>query len=228
MWAGIGRVTFPTFSLLKNDTEKLVISFRKAIVLVAFVLFPTMFILAACSHNLVLFLYTAKWIKCAIYFKIFCFIGAFLVMDNLTNNVVAGSGRSGFSLFMNVFQKSLLLLSVFFSFRFGIVWMAIAYGITMIICFVVDFTIYCKIFKRPTYKEFSILFPYLFFGAASYFICILVGKAHLQILLQLFAQLFAGTSIYLFFNMTSKTKGFNEFIALTKPVMVRIIGDRRK
>ncbi len=221
VWAALGRVAFPSFSLLRGDMSKFTASFDAMLELTAFLMIPAMLIMAACSENLVLFLYTEKWTGCAVYLKIFCFSGAFIIMDRLACNAVSGSGKSGHFLGITILQKTLLLASIAVSFRFGIFRMTVAYSVATLLCFIIDYVIYCALFSQSAVKGLLRLTPYAVFGVASYFTCMIAGVLRLPLPVLLALQTTSGAFVYLVFNFLANTRGISETSDLLRPMIGR-------
>ena len=229
IWATVGRVSFPAFSFLKNDRSKALYSFRKAFCLLSFSTIPMMLIAAACSRNLIVILYSEKWLSSVVYFKILCFSGAFVLLDNLINNAVAaGAGRSGIYLLMNVLQKCLLILSIVISFQYGIIFMTIAFSITMIICFLVDYILFCKVFAVRILSEISSIAPYVIFGIAAFSASSLIGHYIIVSAVGvLVLQCACGILTYAVLNAAFHTKGWIEARELLWPKVLSAIKYRK-
>ena len=71
----IGRVTFPVFSTIQDNPERLKNGLKKTLRVTALVNFPMMIGLALIAHPLVFVLLTEKWAECIPYLHYFAFRG---------------------------------------------------------------------------------------------------------------------------------------------------------
>ena len=218
MWSAIGRVSFPAFSMLKDDREKLNRSFNRAMCIIAFVGVPMMFILAASAQNIVRLFYSAKWLNCSIYLELFSFAGPFTLLDYLINNAIAGTGKSSYYLYVNLLEKTLIVIAAISTVKFGIVSMAAAYTITIIVSFIINYSIYCKLAQMSMAKQLVNLLPYVIFGLVIFVINKGICLFSLNYLLEMALQVAVGFMVYLLLNKLLGTTGYLETKQLIKPL----------
>lgn len=117
------KVTFPLFSTIQDDKEKLIGVYRKYICVTSMIIFFLMSFLAASAKPLILFLLTAKWAKAIIILQISCFAMMFDHICQINLNLLQVTGRSDLFLKLEIIKKSI---------SFAILLAAIPMGVTAI------------------------------------------------------------------------------------------------
>jgi teichuronic acid exporter len=125
----IGNVTFPVFSSLQNDIEKLKNGVKKIHSLITLVNFPLMIGLAVIARPLVLSILTEKWEDCITYFQLFCLSGLVSPLTGVNINVIIALGRSDIYLRLEIIKKVLIILSITITWSIGL--FAMICGITL-------------------------------------------------------------------------------------------------
>lgn len=80
----LSSVLLPTFSKQQDNINELKESSRKAISLIAFIIFPVLVLVAMFSDELVQFVLTEKWLPCVPFLSLYCFLrmpGCIVVID---------------------------------------------------------------------------------------------------------------------------------------------------
>lgn len=105
----ISNVLLPTFSSYQEEKIKLKEVTRKIILLSTYLMFPFMFGIAVCAENLIVLLFTDKWIKAVPFLRIACIYYAFNPLRQLCMNVNYSLGKFKRN---NVIEFSRLILNV--------------------------------------------------------------------------------------------------------------------
>lgn len=101
----IQNVSFPVLSKLQDDDAKLVEGYRRMINTTAFVVFPSMMLLAALARPLVIALITPKWLPCVILLQILCFSKMWYPIHAMNLNLLLVKGRTDLFLKLEVIKK---------------------------------------------------------------------------------------------------------------------------
>ncbi len=121
----VGRVTFPVFSTIQDDPERLKRGMKKALTFLVFLNFPMMIGLLVISRPLILVLLTPKWEEAVIFLQLLS-LGGLLFPINLINlNVIQALGRSDLNLRIEIIKKVLTVLNIAITWRWGIAAMII-------------------------------------------------------------------------------------------------------
>ncbi len=122
----LSQVSFPVLSSLQNDNKKLISAFKKLIGMSAYIMFPTMLILAIIAVPLIRLLLTDKWLFSAPILQLLCIARVITPVSTLNMNMLNVIGRSDLFLKMDIIKIPILLLALFVAVPYGVI--AIAFG----------------------------------------------------------------------------------------------------
>lgn len=133
------RNSLPIMAQVQDDKERLVHVYREFIILVSFLSFPAIFLLAVLAKPFVLFFLTEKWIDSVIFVQMFCVVCITYATNAVNLNLIQVYGRSDITLKAEVIKKSIGLIVVFSLLPFGIIPLAVgscamyllAYGVNL-------------------------------------------------------------------------------------------------
>lgn len=129
----VGRVTFPVFSTIQNDSVRLKRGMKKALNLLVLVNFPMMIGLAVIARPLIILLMTDKWAESIPYFQLLCLLGLLYPLHVINLNLLQALGKSKLFLRLEVIKKVLIVINIAVTWRWGIC--AMIYGmIVLSIC----------------------------------------------------------------------------------------------
>jgi O-antigen/teichoic acid export membrane protein len=213
----LSRVMFPAMSAIQDDVVRLKQAYRKTISFSVFVNFPLMIGCIVAARPIILILFTEKWEMSIPYFQILCLIGLLYPLHLLNLNILKVKGRSELFLRLEVIKKILTVISIFITYRWGI--MALLYGsfVTSILAYGLNSYYSVRLIDYSTKEQLRDVMPYLFIsiimGAAMIFI---EGFVNINLWLQLGSQFVVGSGIYLGANYLFKTSSFLEIINILK------------
>lgn len=116
----VTKVTFPLFSSIQNEEERLKIVYKKIMQMVVFLVAPALMLLAALAEPLFRFLFTEKWLPAVPYFQILCFTGILLPIHGYNLQILVVKGRSDLFLKLEIYKKIGIALVILISFQYGI------------------------------------------------------------------------------------------------------------
>lgn len=135
--------TFPEFSRLSDDREKMVDFFFKSLSNALFINMLAMGLLAVNAENLVLWLLTEKWEASIPYIQWLSLASLFLPVLALSRNFILAMGNSKIQLRVILINKLLLIAVAFFSIQYGI--MGLIYGqVFVAVVFVATYFLYIR------------------------------------------------------------------------------------
>jgi teichuronic acid exporter len=126
----VGRVTFPVFSTIQDDPARLKRGLKSALTVLVMVNFPIMIGLAAIAHPLVVVLLTEKWAACIPYLQLLCVVGMIYPLHLINLNLLQAMGRSDLFLRLEIIKKTLVIINIAVTWRWGI--SAMIYGMLLL------------------------------------------------------------------------------------------------
>jgi O-antigen/teichoic acid export membrane protein len=155
----LGRVTFPLFSKIQDDPPRMKRGMRKALLLSTLMVFPGMALLAVISEPLIVTLIGEKWLPAACYLKWLCLPGAMISLHAMNVNILLSIGKSDLILRLEVLKKSLIVINILVTYRYGIQEMIYGMVVTSIIGLWIN-TFYTKKFiDYSLYQQLKDLIP---------------------------------------------------------------------
>lgn len=193
----VGRVTFPVFSAIQDDRERLKSGMKKALTSLALLNFPMMVGISLIARPLIIVLFTEKWIESIPYLRLLCFLGFLYPMHLINLNVLQALGRSDLFFRLEIIKKILIVINIAVTWRWGI--SAMIYG--MIVNTIVSYYLnayYNKILINYSIREQLFdLFPYLVVTIIMGLGVYIVGlPPYPNQLILLLVQIFTGAIIY--------------------------------
>ncbi len=93
----VSRTFFPIFSKMQDDQKKVEHLYGRVNELICFTIIPTFALLYLVSEDLIVALFTSKWVEMVPYFKLFCLAGFLWPINAMKINVVNALGFSKYT-----------------------------------------------------------------------------------------------------------------------------------
>lgn len=116
----VNQVSFPVFSQLQNEKERLKIGMRKSMCSISFLNFPLMVLMILIAKPLLILLFTDKWAGAIPYLQILCVWGMFVVINTGNLNLFRALGKSNIFFRVQLMKQISGLLIIYIGFQFGI------------------------------------------------------------------------------------------------------------
>jgi O-antigen/teichoic acid export membrane protein len=117
--SSIGRVTYPVFSSIQNDKNRLRDGVRKTLSMMAILTFPLMIGLMVVAKPLVIILIGDRWLPSVPYLQLLCIVGLLYPLHAINLNVLKAQGRSDLFLKLEVIKKFNALIAILVTYRWG-------------------------------------------------------------------------------------------------------------
>ncbi len=122
----IQAVSFPVFTKVQNDDEKLRELFGKQIRVISFLMSFIIGMMVLTANSFVVIVLTEKWIGMVPYFQLLLLLGWVLPFHTLHASLLNAKGKSGVSLKLEVVKKILAIAGLFIVFKLGVIAIIIA------------------------------------------------------------------------------------------------------
>ena len=190
--------TYTLLVKIQDDNERFRRVFREIASKISIVTFPFMFVLISVAFPLIIVLYSNIWEKTVPYFQLLTISALFAPLYGLNMNALNARGKSKITFRIEIIKKSLILLSVFICFHWGIMAMLtgyvvacfVAYGVSM---FFIKYNLNHYI-KHQIVDFLGCFGIGMIIAAVNFGISFLIENIHLLLI----TQLVASGIIYLF------------------------------
>ncbi|TNF43076.1 MAG: lipopolysaccharide biosynthesis protein, partial [Bacteroidetes bacterium] len=131
------RVAFPVFSAIQDENERLKNAVRKTLRTMVFFNFPMLLGLVAVADPLIEVFLTEKWLPASGYFKLLCLVGLFYSFQVLNGEILKTKGRLDWVLNLEIISKSVMIISILITWRWGITAIILGQMFTAFISFLI-------------------------------------------------------------------------------------------
>ena len=157
----LNRVVFPLFSKVQDDAVTLKKIFKNIMQIFFYVLAPTTALMILLSKEIVLVLFTDKWLQIIPIFQILCFVGLLYPLHLYNLMILQVKGKSALFLKLELIKKIIIIVSLFISVKFGFIGVLIGSVMASIITLPINIyyageLINYKIFQQL--KDLSLIF----------------------------------------------------------------------
>jgi teichuronic acid exporter len=161
MYSMVGRVTFPIFSMLQDDSARLKRGLRRALTTLVLINFPMMIGLSLTARPLMLILLTDKWAPCIPYLQLLCIEGMLYPLHAINVGVLPAKGRSDLFFRLEVIKKILITIGIIASCSWGITSLIIGQIVVSFICYFVNSYYTAQLVDYPVLEQAKDVLPYL-------------------------------------------------------------------
>ena len=190
----IENVMQPVFS--KTDEEKRQKVFFKLMQATCFIAFPCMFGFGFISQEFITITITEKWLESAQIMTVLCIWGAFYPIGKLYQKQLLSLSKSGTVMICTIINCCCQMLTVFFTFKYGILTMAFFYVLVNILnIFVLHFCLN-KIYSIKIVNVFFNIAPFLVSISIAIFFAWLLSCFFTNIYAKLFAKILLTSTFY--------------------------------
>jgi len=203
----INAVTFPVLSRFQDDYSILVQKLKRSLQVSIYFVWPAMIGLAVVSRPLIILLLTEKWLS-SVPFVILTSISCMFWPLSVFTHAINAVGESGLALKLNLLSKSIAILFMAVSYKFGIYYFV---GITIVSSFITtNITVYVtsKLLGFRLKDIFNDCIPTLLVSMGMGFCVYFISFIPIPIFVQLIMQIIIGMLFYVLVTWACKFKSF--------------------
>ena len=214
----VTRVTFPLFSAIQNEEERLKSVYVKIMQMVIFLVAPVLVIMAAIAEPLFRFLFTEKWLPAVPYFQILCFTAIMYPIHGYNLQILIVKGRSDLFLKLEVLKKVMIAVIILISLKYGIYGLLYGGLILSIVGFFVNTHFSGKYLNYTAWQQTKDLLPMIIIsmlvGSAVYGVDSYFAGNGLHDFIRLCVGGILGITLYIALTYTFRIKALSELILI--------------
>jgi O-antigen/teichoic acid export membrane protein len=208
----IEKVTYSALAPYQDEISTLKQAYRKTIRFSVFLHFPLMVSLIVLADPMIRFLLTDKWAQSIPYFQLLCVSGIFYPLQLLNLNILKVKGRSDLVLKLGIIQKLMVILAIFITFRYGIMFLIYGQIITSIFSFFIYSFYSGRMIMYSQINQLKDLLPFMVMAIIMGSSMFLFDFIYLpNPFFQLLIKPVIGVVIYCILNYLAKTTELIEF-----------------
>ncbi len=210
----VSRVTFPLYSSIYKDAERLRRVVRISIRSIMLVTSPLMFGLAVLAEPFIHFVFGEQWLPAAPIMQVLCFVGLFLPLHDVNVSVLKAQGHAQLNLRISLIKKATGVTLLVAGSFFGVMGVAWASVIQTIVALLINGFYTYKLLGYGTREQILDCAPALLLSALMAAFVTLAGY-WLEIggLQELLLLIIFGASFYGLINLVLGHDAFKEAVA---------------
>jgi len=218
----IGRVFFPSISIIQDNTEEVRLFYKKTINIVSFLVFGLLGFLLLCATDIFIFLFTVKWLPAVTYFKLLLLSGYVYPLSVIMIGVLSGRGKSGKFLKLEILKKALVIFAFIIGFAWGIV--EFLYGLALVnfLSLLLNMYFVQNEIRYPLKQQFQLVFGYSLIAAISSLMVLFITPWFSDVTILYIIQtglLFS--TIYILLNLILRTPGLSYLVMKFKEILIK-------
>ena len=213
----VQQVTFPVYSKIQNDKDKLYMGVKKSLCMMNFINFPLMILLIAIAEPLFLILFSEKWLPSVPYFQILCIAGLVNCMQSVNYQVVCAVGKSKKIFKWNIFKRLIGISLIFSGMYWGVEGILTGMVISFYVTYIVNSLVSKNITGYTTIQQIKDAIPTLIISIAAYLITLITNAIHINsLILIILTKVLIFISTYTLLMYSTKRPEFVEFTKIVK------------
>lgn len=134
--ASIQKVTYPALATMQADDARLKQGYKKIVVLMSMILFPSILFIALVAGQLFELLLPEKWMPAVPYFQLLCLASVLVPLHSVNLNILKVKGRSDLYFYLEIIKKTINSITLLATYRYGVYAILIGQILTSIINYV--------------------------------------------------------------------------------------------
>lgn len=208
----LNKVVFPLFAKVQDDKVALRAAYKKIMLIVLFIVTPIIVLMAILANQLVVFLFTEKWLPVVPIFRIICFSGILYPLHLYNLLILQVKGRSDLFLRLEIIKKIILVIIIIISIIYGFKALLFGYVIASVTALFINTHYAGSLIDYNMREQLLDIMPIFIIGAlmalAVYFInTIMAGYVNI---VRLMISSVAGIIIYTLLAFLFKFESIND------------------
>jgi teichuronic acid exporter len=216
IYGSIQNATFPIFSGIQDEHERLIKAYRKSIRFTSFLTFPMMIGAICVAPALFHLLFKAAWWPAIPFFQLLCMGGCFTILTAINNNFIKVSGRSSGILKIEIYKVIFTIIAIALLLHQGVLAMVAGLISVRLIVHLINM-IYTQRYTGYRFMaQLKDTLPYLFIALLMGAVVWILGYAINNQVLLLICQIITGVIVYFAIAYTAGSKILKESLELLK------------
>ena len=214
----ISKVTYPMLVILRDDSEKIAIIYRKLLRLTFFITAPLLLGLAAIAEPMFKLVLGESWVGAIPFFQILCLSAMLYPIHAFNLNVLKVYGRSDWFLKLELIKKVITVLGLFVGFQFGIFGIVWSSVFISLIALFINSTYSSRLINYNSQQQLLDIIPILLISIITFILIytIVFYMKNNNNILQVLISLFVGFLFYLGINYSFRKNPIHDLIKLIK------------
>ena len=214
--AMIRKVTYPALCSVQEKEAELVGAFRRVLKIIALLSWSGLFVLAAISEPMVLFLLGDKWAGCVPYLQLLCFSGLTYSVNVMNLNMLQVKGRSDYFLNVEIISKVICIAPLLIGIFVGIIEMLYCSIIVNLIMYIIGAWFCSRVIDYPVTRQIRDMITQILIPVLLIVFVFPVKFVGLGVFITLIIQLVLAAVLFFVFTKIFCKEEYNTLFALIK------------
>ncbi len=161
IYGSIQSATYPIFSSIQEDKERLLRAYRKTIRLTSFLTFPAMIGLVLVGNPFIRIALTDKWAHSIPFFQLLCVGGIFTILTAINTNFLKVSGRSDILLKLEVSKLVVTAIALVCTLHQSVWIMVAGQVVARLVIYLANIIMVHRHGNYPAWFQLKDIMPYL-------------------------------------------------------------------
>lgn len=179
-----------------------------------YVYLPFMMCLIVISTELFDVLLTSKWLPSVPMFCLLCVAESFYPLNTINSSVLKAVGKGRNYLVLNITNYILIIISIVFTYRYGIISLLGGYAVSSILRSLISMTVCGREIKYSIYVQFKDLIPIFIITVLTCSAVYFMTKLPISELMRLVISISTGLVTFVVLNLLIKSQLAQELNAL--------------
>lgn len=215
----IDSVLLPTLSSEQDQRERVKDMTRRAIKTSTYIMAPLMMGLAFCATSIVRIVLTEKWLPCVPYLQIFCITYMFWPIHTANLNAIKAMGRSDYFLKLEIAKKTIGMILLLCTMRFGVLVMAYSLLISTVTSMIINSWPNKSLLGYSLKEQMSDIFPGILIAFLMGIVVLLIQLLEFPDIVILILQIVLGAVIYIGLSAIFKVESFEYLCNMIKNIL---------
>ena len=219
----IQSVTFPALAKINDNEAKFVDSYRRVVMLTAYIIFPIMVGLISTADDIYLLLLKPQWHPAVPYFKTLCLVGLFYPIAAVSYNILKVRSNGAIILHLEIIKKVIMTLILIITIPHSV--MAIAWGLVVASAceMILNYTATLRYTSLGVWSYLRTLLPIAVITGVMYGVIMWEANvlAEWSVGLRLPAKILSGVVVYIVASAALRMEAFGEAITIAKQFLSR-------
>ena len=172
----IDKLTFPLFSQVQDDLQKLRKGFNVGLTFIGLSSIPLFCYLSSGASYIIPVLLSDKWMPAVKYFQPLCLIGALYPINALNLSILRSTGRTKELIHLSLIKRGLTIAVLILTYKHGVLAMVYGQTISAIIAVLINNLYTRKIIEFGLRDHLKVLWPFLLLACLIFTInCLIVS-----------------------------------------------------
>ncbi len=216
-----GTVLMSAMSNIQDDDAQLKNTLRKSLRLFSLIIMPLMFGLLATAYNVIVVLYTEKWLPALPFMIITCIMLSVEAIQVINLQAIKSKGRSDIVLLLEVIKKGYGIAILLITMKMGVLYIALG-GLTQtVVALLCNTYPNVKLINYKYSEQFMDVLPPLICSGIMAAVVYFIGGFINNNLISLVVQVITGVGLYVYLSYFIQRDNFNDVIDLVKKFRTR-------